>query len=96
MMRRVLALLLIGSLICLGFSGCTLQNPSDSPTPSTPSSPLNPPVTSSDETIYINEYATNETITLADEDGDFVSWVELYNYGTEAVSLEGFYLTDDT
>jgi len=93
MMRRTLALLLTGCLICLCFGGCIQQNDNDSPTPSTPSKQ---PVTVSDKTIYINEYATNETVTLADEDGDFVSWVELYNYGTESVSMEGFRLTDDT
>ncbi len=36
--------------------------------------------------------AANDT-TLADEDGDFEDWVEIYNTGPEAVSLSGWYLT---
>jgi hypothetical protein len=32
---------------------------------------------------------------LADEDGDFEDWIELYNAGSEAINLEGYYLSDD-
>ena len=32
---------------------------------------------------------------LADEDGDFVDWLELHNYGAEAVTLKGFGLSDN-
>lgn len=50
----------------------------------------------SDIKVYINEYSTNSTVTLADEDGEFVSWVELYNYGDSPVNLSGCTLSDDT
>ncbi|MCC5841608.1 MAG: CotH kinase family protein [Opitutales bacterium] len=33
--------------------------------------------------------------TLADEDGDFEDWIELYNAGTEAVDLGGWGLSDN-
>lgn len=47
-------------------------------------------------TLRINEYATDECITLADCEGDFSAWVELYNYGSQAVKLGGLYLSDDS
>ena len=45
--------------------------------------------------VVINEYATNDTQTLLDNTGAFTAWVELFNRGSEAVSLEGFGLSDD-
>ncbi len=45
--------------------------------------------------IYINEYSTNSTQTLMDEDGEFVSWVEIYNSSEKEVNLKGYSLTDD-
>ena len=33
-------------------------------------------------------------LTLADEDGDYPDWIELYNGGEAAVNLNGWYLTD--
>ncbi|MCC5844288.1 MAG: CotH kinase family protein [Verrucomicrobia bacterium] len=34
-------------------------------------------------------------VTIADEDGDFEDWIELYNYGSEEVDLSGWGLSDD-
>lgn len=45
--------------------------------------------------IYINEYSTNSTETLMDDEGDFVSWVEIYNSTESQVNLKGFALSDD-
>ena len=45
--------------------------------------------------VVINEYSTNDTQTLTDKNGDFTAWVELYNAGDEAASLQGFFLSDD-
>ncbi|MBR5427875.1 MAG: CotH kinase family protein, partial [Clostridia bacterium] len=45
--------------------------------------------------VVINEYTTNDTQTITDADGDFTAWAELYNRGSEPVSLGGFYLSDD-
>ena len=41
------------------------------------------------EIMAVNERA------LADEDGDFPDWIELYNSGSQDESLSGWYLTDD-
>lgn len=38
--------------------------------------------------------ASNDT-TIADEDGDFEDWIELFNYGSSTISLQGFGLTDN-
>ena len=38
--------------------------------------------------------SSNETI-LADEDGDFPDWIELYNGGNSPVNLEGYGISDD-
>ncbi len=72
----------------------------ETPTPAAVNSALKaqtdqPVVSTSSVTVCINEYTTSETVTLADVDGEFSAWVELYNYGTAAVSLQGFALSDD-
>ncbi|MEO0468067.1 MAG: lamin tail domain-containing protein [Bacteroidota bacterium] len=46
--------------------------------------------------VVIHEMmADNETI-LADSDGDFHDWIELFNDSSVAISLDGWYLTDDS
>ena len=47
------------------------------------------------QTVRINEIMASNSTTLADKDGDFPDWIELYNYGTEAVKLQSWALTDD-
>lgn len=42
----------------------------------------------------INEIMASNGATLADEDGDFEDWIELYNPGSSAVHLRGFGLSD--
>jgi len=44
--------------------------------------------------IAINEFMASNTLTLADEDGDFSDWIELYNTGATPVSLAGYQLAD--
>lgn len=47
-------------------------------------------------TIFINEWLADNTRTLADPaDGNFEDWFELYNPGTNAVDVGGYYLTDN-
>ena len=45
--------------------------------------------------LLLNEYSTSKTQTLLSADGEFVSWVELYNPTDDPVLLEGFALTDN-
>jgi uncharacterized repeat protein (TIGR02543 family) len=47
------------------------------------------------EKIAINEIMSSNTLALSDEDGDFEDWVELYNYGSESVNLQGFGFSDE-
>jgi hypothetical protein len=45
--------------------------------------------------IVISEFLADNSSGIKDEDGDRSDWIELYNNGSEAVSLEGWWLTDD-
>ena len=45
--------------------------------------------------LYLNEFVASNDTGLTDENGEFEDWVEIYNAGTAAVSLDGYYLTDD-
>ncbi len=48
------------------------------------------------QNIAINEFlADNETV-VADQDGEYDDWIELYNNGTDPVSMNGYYLSDDS
>lgn len=44
--------------------------------------------------VRVNEVMASNGTTLADEDGDFEDWMELYNPGPLAVDLTGFGLSD--
>ncbi|HMP81370.1 MAG TPA: lamin tail domain-containing protein [Verrucomicrobiota bacterium] len=43
----------------------------------------------------ISEFMAQNTAVLADEDGAFSDWVEIYNPGSGTLDLNGYYLTDD-
>lgn len=43
----------------------------------------------------ISEVMASNSTTLADEDGAFPDWIEIYNPDSAAVSLNGWYLTDN-
>jgi hypothetical protein len=43
----------------------------------------------------ISEFMAANTSTLADEDGDFGDWIELYNPTSASISLAGWALSDD-
>ncbi|TVR76173.1 MAG: T9SS C-terminal target domain-containing protein [Chitinophagaceae bacterium] len=44
--------------------------------------------------VVINEMMSSNGNTIADEDGDFEDWIELYNKGSETVNLKGFSISD--
>ena len=46
------------------------------------------------ETVVINEFMANNESTLADEDGDYSDWIELFNSSESPVDLDGWHLTD--
>lgn len=45
-------------------------------------------------TVRITEFAASNLRGIVDEDGDHEDWIELFNDGTNAVPLGGWYLTD--
>ena len=45
--------------------------------------------------LVINEIMAANFSEVADQDGEFDDWVELYNGGSTAVNLLGFHLSDD-
>ena len=45
------------------------------------------------QSVRINEVSASNSIFL-DEDGDTPDWIELYNYGSEEISLNNWSLTD--
>ncbi len=70
------------------------------PTPAAANSTLtfeSPTVQESDgkDPLCINEVLQKNSFTLIDQDGDRSDWVELYNRSSEAVSLNGYFLSDD-
>lgn len=64
----------------------------DSPTPKSNNSGASSEIP---EKVSINEFVSSNVAGLQDENGDFEDWIEIYNYGDEAVDLSGFGLSDD-
>lgn len=48
------------------------------------------------QNIAINEVMSSNDTTIADEDGEFEDWIEIYNYGTTTVNLNNYGLSDQT
>ncbi len=46
-------------------------------------------------TVLLNETMASNGRTIADDDGDYEDWIELYNAGADAISLAGWGLSDD-
>jgi hypothetical protein len=44
--------------------------------------------------VRINEFVASNSKGLQDDDGDFSDWIEIYNSGAEAVTLDEWFLTD--
>jgi len=47
------------------------------------------------QSIFINEFMASNEVTIADENGEFDDWVEIYNAGTTPYNLGGKFVTDD-
>lgn len=45
--------------------------------------------------LIISEFMALNSHTLQDEDSDYSDWIEIQNTGTNAVSLKGYFLTDN-
>ena len=51
-------------------------------------------ITINSQSIRINEVVASNS-TIFDEDGDTPDWIELYNYGSEAISLHNWNISDE-
>jgi hypothetical protein len=51
-------------------------------------------VASAASSVVISEFMASNNSTLADEDGEYSDWIELYNSSTNTVNLGGWYLAD--
>lgn len=49
---------------------------------------------SSEKSLYINEVMSSNQSALADEDGEYSDWIELYNNTDTEIDLAGYYLSD--
>jgi hypothetical protein len=47
------------------------------------------------QSIIINEFMASNRTVLADEDGDYSDWIELYNRTSQDINLQGWRLTDN-
>jgi spore coat protein CotH len=45
--------------------------------------------------LVINEFLAINDTTVADQDGEFDDWIELYNNSGNVLSLDGYYLSDE-
>lgn len=45
--------------------------------------------------LAINEFMASNDMTILDEEGESDDWVEIHNYGTSSISLNGLYLSDN-
>ncbi|HOW70926.1 MAG TPA: lamin tail domain-containing protein [Phycisphaerae bacterium] len=45
--------------------------------------------------VFISEFMAEDNRVLPDDHGDWSDWIEIYNSGSSAVNLGGWYLTDD-
>ena len=52
-------------------------------------------IQTSSAAVFISEMMAANSQTLADEDGEFSDWIELFNSGAAAVPLDGWFLTDE-
>lgn len=46
--------------------------------------------------IFINEFMAGNDFFIGDESGEYDDWIELYNSGSAALDIGGWYITDDS
>ena len=54
---------------------------------------FNPPEPTSN--LFINEFMASNDAAVADENGDYDDWIEIYNANGHPVDIGGMYITDD-
>lgn len=48
-----------------------------------------------DSEVVINELMASNSVSVADQNGQYDDWIELYNNSTSAIDLSGWHLSDD-
>lgn len=48
------------------------------------------------QTLFINEFMSENVSTIADFEGDYSDWIEIFNASTESINLEGYFITDNS
>lgn len=82
---RLLALLpLVAAVACTAKGGDTSSTDDSSRVPPPEAPPL-----------VLNEFLASNTVSSADEAGEYDDWAEIYNNGDHLVNFDGLYLTDD-
>ena len=44
--------------------------------------------------LVVNEFMASNVLTIADQDGEYDDWVEIFNNGSSAINLAGFNISD--
>jgi hypothetical protein len=44
--------------------------------------------------LVINEFLASNTVTMADQNGEYDDWIEIFNNSNESVSMDNIYLSD--
>jgi len=89
--RFFMLIMLLAALLML--AGCGAE-PETAPVPeATAVATAEPAAVSYD--IIISEFMEKNRAVIADEDGDFSDWIELYNAGGESVNLKGWRVSDN-
>ena len=85
---KIYTLALTLTLLLTGCSGTSHDAPV-SETPGVTAAPAQTEAPENKPTVYINELMASNKATIADENGEFPDWLELYNYGADTVQLGG-------
>jgi len=56
---------------------------------------LSDSVEAAEVTLSINELMASNDTSVQDTQGQYDDWIEIYNYGTDALNIGGMYLTDN-
>ena len=56
---------------------------------------LNNSVEAAEVTLIINEFMASNNTSMQDPQGQYDDWIEIYNYGANAINIGGMYLTDN-
>ncbi|MHC4369784.1 MAG: CotH kinase family protein, partial [Planctomycetota bacterium] len=86
----------ISLLVCLAaassFASARADYPADDPNPGGPALFELP---QRHLPLAINEFMASNRNSMQDPQGEFDDWIEIHNYGPDAIDLGGMYLTDD-